>query len=143
MKLMMWASLLACLAFSCFSPNECELQEQYSIDTSNFVLDKGFNKYQFRFDFKQFVQIYGNCSENKNVNETRLLLTSFAPCDQTVNFTIEVNLGDDSYQVKRNQIQIKSEETIDLGVVKNGGPRIDFAEIDIALFCPLCPGDEE
>ncbi len=126
------------------SPNECKLSESFSVDTSPFVLDKGFNKYTFKFAFEQKVEVYrGECAADKNVNRTNLKLTSFAPCDQVVNFTINIGQGEDSYQIKKDSVAIKSEETIDFGTVRQGGGRIDFAEIDIALFCPLCPGDEE
>lgn len=137
-------SIVALIVLIQCSPNECKLSESFSVDDSKFVLDKGFNKYTFQFAFEQRVEVYrGDCATEKNINQTNLKVTSFAPCDQVVNFTIDVTQGQDSYQIKRDSLAIKAEETIDLGIVKQGGGRIDFAEIDVALFCPLCPGDEE
>ena len=133
---------VAVLFLTCSSPNDCELSEQSTYSTAKFVTDKGYNKYPFKFNFSQQVEVYnGDCAAEKNVNETTLTLTSYAACDQVVNFTIDIDLGTDSYQIKKNNIAIKSNETLDFGIVRENSQRIDFAEMDIALFCPLCPGD--
>jgi hypothetical protein len=134
--------MVAGLFLSCSNPNQCDQSEKYNINTSHFVLDKGYNKYSFKFAFEQKVEIWtGDCSAEKSVNDTNLKLTSNAPCDQTVNFTIDVNMGLDSYQFKMNNVVIKSQETIDFGLMHQGGGRIDGAQVEIALYCPLCPGD--
>ena len=131
------------LSLSCSLSNECELSERYTPGWTQFVLDKGFNLYEFRVSFEQLVEIYtGDCATDRYVNETRLKITSKAPCDQIINLTIDVSMGDDSYQIQENDLAIRSNETIDFGVVKQGGPRIDMAGIDVAIYCPKCPGDE-
>ncbi len=81
------------------------------------------------------------CSTKKAKNQTFLALTSFAPCDQEVNFTITVNQGTYTYQFSRSKVKIRSQETIDFGLIQEGGGRIDGAAVDIALYCPLCPED--
>lgn len=136
--LVLLASLYQC------NRNSCDLSEDSVYSRGIETKDDGFDKYLFQFEFKQKVLVYyGDCPDNKNVNQTTLKMTSLAPCDQTVTFTIDVNLGEDSYEVKKSNVAIKSNETLDFGVVKNGGARVDYAEITIDLFCPLCPGDEE
>ncbi|MDZ7316994.1 MAG: hypothetical protein ONB24_12810 [candidate division KSB1 bacterium] len=130
----------AVLLLSCSNP--CEISEKYDISTSHFVYDKGFNKYAYKFTFLQKVEVWsGKCSGDKNKNETYLSLTSFAPCDQEVNFTITVNQGAYTYQFSRNKVKIRSQETIDFGLIQEGGGRINNAAVDIALYCPLCPQD--
>ena len=126
-----------------FSSNDCELSEQYTVNTTHFVKDKGYQKYEFKFAFEQSVEIWiGDCAAEKNKNSTNLKLTSNAPCRQTVNFTIDVNMGAYSYQIKRSDLVIQPKQTIDLGVVAQGGGRIDGAQVEIALYCPLCPEDQ-
>ncbi|RQW09773.1 hypothetical protein EH222_03525 [candidate division KSB1 bacterium] len=138
-----WLLPAAALLLSCSLSNECELSERYTPGWTQFVLDRGFNLYEFRVSFEQIVEVYmGDCAADKYRNETRLKITSKAPCDQTINFIIEVTMGDDSYQVKKNDVAIRSNETIDFGIVKRGGSRIDLAGIDVAIYCPKCPGDE-
>lgn len=140
MKKYLLVFVLAGLLLTCSNP--CEVSEQYNLSTSHFVLDKGNEKYSFKFTFEQKVEIWtGDCSAEKSMNNTNLKLTSYAPCDQTVNFTIDVNMGVDSYQFKKNNLLIKSQETIDFGLMHQAGGRIDGAQIEIALYCPVCPGD--
>lgn len=132
---------LSFFLLSCSNP--CDLSEKFTPSWTSFVSDRGFNKYQFNVSFDQVVEVYtGDCDHDKYNNETSLKITSKAPCDQVINVTIKVGLGDDSYEFVRNNLPIQSNETIDFGVIWENGPRIDFAEIDIAIFCPLCPGDE-
>ena len=128
---------------SCSLLDQCDLTEQYTPSWTGFVLDKGHNKYEFSVSFDQLVKVYnGDCAAEKNINETRLKIKSSAPCDQIINLTIDVDLGPDSYQIKEDSLAIEANGTVDFGVVRTGGPRIDFAQIDIAIYCPLCPGDE-
>ena len=134
--------MVSLLGFGCRSANECDLSESFSPTASKFVVDQGFERYNFRVDFSQKVEVYrGDCADEKNINYTTMQITSFAPCEQTVNYVIDINLGSDSYQLSDNGIVIKPDETIDFGIVREGGQRIDFAQIDVALFCPLCPAD--
>jgi hypothetical protein len=142
-KLLPVLAALSLVAYSCSLPNKCELSEKFSPSWTRFVSDRGYNKYQFNVSFDQVVEVYtGDCDHEKYKNETNLKITSKAPCDQVINVTIKVDLGDDSYEFIRNNVPIQSDETIDFGVIWQNGPRIDFADIDIAIFCPLCPGDE-
>ena len=142
-KIFIALALLSLTITSCFLSDDCELSEKYTPSITLFVLDKGFELYEFKVAFNQIVEIYmGDCASDKYRNETKLQITSRAPCDQTINFTIDVNMGPDSYQIKEDGIAIKANETIDFGIVKNGGSRIDYAEIDIAIYCAKCPGDE-
>ena len=136
--------LITFLVFlACSLPNECQLSEKFTPSWTQFVLDKGFNLYEFRVSFNQIVEIYtGDCADEKYKNETTLKITSKAPCDQIINFTIDVSMGDDSYQIKQNDLPIRSNETIDFGVVKTDGSRIDYAAVDVAIYCFKCPGDE-
>ncbi len=137
------APLLALFLLNCFNPNECELSEQFSPSLTKFVKDQGHKRYNYRVSFNQIVQIYsGDCPADKNVNETSVQIKSEAPCDQVLRLSINVDLGDDSYTVTRDALAIKSGESVDLGVVHYGGPRIDFANIVVNIFTELCPGDE-
>lgn len=139
-KLLVFSSGILLLVLSCSSP--CELSEEHIYSWSQGVLDRGFNKYDFVVTFLQDVKVYtGDCAEEKYLNETRLKILSKAPCDQKINLAIKVGLGADSYEFTRNELDIKSNTTVDFGVIWNNGPRIDFADIDIAIYCPLCPGD--
>ncbi len=135
------SAAVAALLLNCSNP--CEISEKYSISTSHFVYDKGYNKYPFKFTFVQEVEVWsGDCAAEKSKNKTYLSMTSYAPCDQTVNFTVDVKQGAFSYQIKKNNVAVKTQETIDFGLVYEGGGRIDGAYVDIALFCPLCPQDQ-
>ena len=130
------------LFLSCSLGNQCELTEKYEPAWSAFVLDKRHQKYGFRVSFNQIVELYrGDCPPDKNINETRLKITSDAPCDQVIKLQIDVNMGPDSYQIKEDSLAIEAKGTVDLGVVAYGGGRIDFAAIEIAIYCPLCPED--
>ena len=92
--------------------------------------------------FNQIVELYrGDCPPDTNINETRLKITSDAPSDQVIKLQIDVNMGPDSYQIKEDSLAIEAKGTVDLGVVAYGGGRIDFAAIEIAIYCPLCPED--
>jgi len=134
--------IVALFAVGCSSSNECTLSESYSPSASKYITDSGFEAYGFRVDLQQKVEIYrGDCANEKNTNYTTMKLTSFAPCEQTVNFTVNVGMGEDSYQVVNNGVVIQPQETIDFGVVREGGQRIDYAVIEVELYCPLCPED--
>ena len=142
-KLLVIMPLLFVMILGCSNPNECELTEQFSPSITKFVKDQGHKKYDYLVTFKQFVQIYsGDCAAEKNVNQTSVQITSKAPCDQTLRVQIFVDLGDASYNKEWDAVEIQAGETVDLGIVNYGGPRIDFANIVVNIFTELCPGDE-
>ena len=59
--------LITFLVFlACSLPNECQLSEKFTPSWTQFVLDKGFNLYEFRVSFNQIVEIYtGDCADEK------------------------------------------------------------------------------
>jgi len=143
-KIVFLVPILFLLLLSCFSTNECELSERYTPSMTKFVLDQGHQKYGYQVTFSQVVELYtGDCANEKSRNETSLKIMSQAPCDQILTVDINVNLGADSYTVKKDAVAITSGGIVDFGIVDYGGPRIDFAEITVKIFTALCPGDEE
>jgi len=138
--------LLAVSAFAltCISPNQCDLAEQYNLSRSVTTLDRGHEKYEFRLDFIQNAKIYvGDCADNKNVNETKLKLTSFAPCEQEVTFNVEMQFDTTfTYEYGEQKVIIQPNETLDFGTIFEGQMRIQYADIRVELYCPLCPDDQ-
>ncbi len=144
MKYVLVLLTITAFGLTCIAPNQCDLAEQYDLIRSIKKIDDGHDKYEFRLDFIQSARIYiGDCADEKNVNETKLKLTSFAPCEQEVTFNVEMRFDTTyTYEYGEQKVIIQPEETIEFGTIFEDQMRIQYADIQVELYCPLCPGDE-